>query len=625
MIKLKILPTIIYLKSFQFLIQSRAKYTHFAEISKCNPTVKLHPESFSAADLPHLHIELGTLKDLCNEFGCDYQEVVIERTLQILRTKELRFDVVVDELGVERIQVLTSVQSILDECMPLVNELGVERIGQFSKRLLQFAETIDSYFYEMYLALLELITLRHDLPPKYVSWRDILAFLQHKMVTRRRVRPSQAETEWWSSRTTQNEASVLPKIAKYRFPFMRLQESLTDTLGDEIHVENCVSWFPLVNAFVASADRIDHEIEGFCARAVKNSIGEWKVQREEATQPQHRNEDVWHLVPVNNDFLQSILRLVAHIRSEGKAFSILYYTMNHMPEGADQVAAAFECHQFMLEHEARLAQHDKYRDAVAKMRRKYPLLKTQHLLHVYRMAEDGLMALIERPLDLIASLYLHAVVLAEEGGGQRPNVKGLVTEIAEVHHLPLHSIEVMLLRKLLHLDEEEVEQEQEQGQGGGGGGSGDGGDMNGLAMDDDASVVMIMDATELLEVHESLQKALERMPSCEVTRRVNYVMSDWTESLRLSFLMTQMLRRQNAASTAELAKYIQLYECLAEVPLVDGDGDAKQMVDVFAQDDFVTCKIVYLLHRIGFQYDRYSSSSNAIRRSRELVRLISVD
>lgn len=547
----------------------RVKYTYFAEIARNNPTVKLNLDNFNAAALPYLKIELRTLKKLCHEFGCDYQEVIIEQTLQILRTKDLKFEVYHDEMGVEKIRVLTSVDSILAQCVPLVNEIS--NVGVFAKRLMKFAESVDSYFYEMYLVIIEVLTLRDSLPPEMADWKVMLTFLENKMVTRRRVRPSQAEMEWWSK--TQSESSVLPKIAKYRFPFLRLLQSRTETLGEEINVDNCVSWFPLITAFVDTAEEMQLEREGFCSRAVKNSINEWKMQNED----QQRNEDVWHLVPENNDFLQSIIRLVHYINSEYRAFSILYYTMNHMPEGADQVEAAYECHQFMLEHETVLAGIEKAKDAVAKIRRKYPLLKTQHLLHVYKMTDDNLMALIEKPFDLIASLYLHG------GGGGGPYVNQLVAEIAEVHNLPLHSIQVMLLRKMLQLDER-------------------GGDpmMDSMRVPDD-SVMIMVDTLDLFEVNEQLLKTIELMSNQEITGRVNYILSGWSDAARVSYLITQMHKMQSLTSAESQAKYILLYECLAGMSC-DSD-DSKQMIGMFTQSEFTSCKIVYLLNRIGFQYE----------------------
>lgn len=61
-------------------------------------------------------------------------------------------------------------------------------------------------------------------------WANMLLFLKHKMVTKRRNRAGQIEMDWWLK--SQPDIGVLPKIAKYRFPFMPLvQEPLKNILG----------------------------------------------------------------------------------------------------------------------------------------------------------------------------------------------------------------------------------------------------------------------------------------------------------------------------------------------------------------------------------------------------------
>lgn len=63
-----------------------------------------------------------------------------------------------------------------------------------------------------------------------VYWKTILSFLKHKMIIRRRKQPGQKETDAWLK--SKNDTGVLPKIAKYRFPFKPIvQEPLKTILG----------------------------------------------------------------------------------------------------------------------------------------------------------------------------------------------------------------------------------------------------------------------------------------------------------------------------------------------------------------------------------------------------------
>lgn len=68
-----------------------------------------------------------------------------------------------------------------------------------------------------------------------IYWNKILSFLKHKMIIRRRKQPGQEETDTWLK--SKNDTGVLPKIAKYRFPFKPIvQEPLKTSLGDKIRI-----------------------------------------------------------------------------------------------------------------------------------------------------------------------------------------------------------------------------------------------------------------------------------------------------------------------------------------------------------------------------------------------------
>ena len=84
-----------------------------------------------------------------------------------------------------------------------------------------------------------------------------------------------------------------------------------------------------------------------CLSAIKNSISEFKPSE---------NKGESNLTPVNNGFLQLVLRLTKHITAQEKVLVVLYFVMNHAQEGADQVEAAYECYQYAIKHEKKLAE-----------------------------------------------------------------------------------------------------------------------------------------------------------------------------------------------------------------------------------------------------------------------------
>lgn len=143
------------------------------------------------------------------------------------------------------------------------------------------------------------VLIHFDAAPKEMQiWSSILHFLKHKMTTRRRHRPGQLETDMWFE--LQKEIGVLPKIARYRLPFKPIVEQpLKDILDTELNVDNCESWFPLIqmHMMLKGSTDIAHNCDYFCMSAVKNSIGEYKNRDDTET---------WNLQPTNNAFLKSV-------------------------------------------------------------------------------------------------------------------------------------------------------------------------------------------------------------------------------------------------------------------------------------------------------------------------------
>lgn len=199
-------------------------------------------------------------------------------------------------------------------------------------------------------------------------------------------------------------------------------------------MDNCLGWFPLIQMHTSlkgskdSAQNCDY----FCMSAVKNSIAEYKSRNE---------PESWSLHPTNNAFLMSILRLVENVHSPNKAFLILYYVSNYARDGADQVEASYECWKFVQEKADLITD----KEQVAKVRRRYPIQKTQHLLHVYGLTDEKLLSQVENPSELINSLYHHELILKST----KVDINALVGEIAKLHGLCLDTIQFRLLQKWL--------------------------------------------------------------------------------------------------------------------------------------------------------------------------------
>lgn len=71
-------------------------------------------------------------------------------------------------------------------------------------------------------------------------------------------------------------------------------------LDEEVNVQNCKHWFPLIrlHATIMHDDSVEKE-DYFCMTAVKNSISEYK-----------NYTGIWNLQPINNAFLQAVIRFI---------------------------------------------------------------------------------------------------------------------------------------------------------------------------------------------------------------------------------------------------------------------------------------------------------------------------
>lgn len=410
----------------------------------------------------------------------------------------------------------------------------------------------------MYLCVLEMLSSIKALPKEMNLWSSILLFLKHKMTTKRRNRANQLEMDWWLK--SQSDVGVLPKIAKYRFPFKPIvEEPLKNILEFEVSVDNCDKWFPLIKLHAAmqnvtSIDEIINLQEYFCMQAVKNSSSEYKIQNEET------ETETWHLKPINNAFLQSILRLVGHINDISKTLFVLYFITNNAPEGADQVEAAYECFKFAIKHESALMQMRKNSpETVQKIRRKYPIFKTQHLLHLYGLAEEKLFQFVESPNELIVALYNHELILKT----QKPDINKVAKEIADLHEIDLNEIQQRLIEKWLTFSS----------------------DSNGADADE-----------TFYEEFNTVPTSFKKENYCEeFTDRAHYILSSWPAKHAIEFLVSHLITVDGVVDTGS---QLQVFECFTK--LIDDMDDYD--VDALNQNNYITIKCVHYLKQLGYNF-----------------------
>ncbi|XP_030370640.1 uncharacterized protein LOC115621201 [Scaptodrosophila lebanonensis] len=492
-------------------------------------------------------LNVKLLERISRDFGLDYQKLLINQILSILGSQELRYEIKHDAFGDEELIMLSSEQKMFSMCQPYLSEIN--KVELFTSKLKQFIEEINLYFYELYLCVIEMLEFFDSAPKEMKIWTSILHFLKHKMITRRRNRPSQLETDLWLQ--SQKENGVQPKIARYRLPFKPIVEQpLKDILESELNVDNCQSWFPLIQMYTAlkGSKDISQNCDYFCMSAVKNSINEYKSKND---------SDAWSLYPTNNAFLKSVLRLTKNVHSPSKVFLILYFVASYAPDGADQVEASYECWKYVKENAAVITD-PKYQEQLTKIKRKYPIIKTQHLLYVYGLPDEKLLRLVENPTELIISLYNHELILKST----KLDINTLVKDIANLHELDLDAIQFKLLQKWLSVTMEPAD-----------------GTM--------------LEETFLEDQHYSENGGGdESTKASENVIRANYLLSSWEKSQAVELLVGFIFKDGSVNTSNQL----QMYECYSK--LNDGSSYFNNRIK---QRQYITIKCVHELNALGYK------------------------
>lgn len=143
--------------------------------------------------------------------------------------QQLDFEIIGEGTESEEIVVDVSEKKIRTLCQPYYEQIVDTKL--LAERLYSFIESINPYFYELYLSVLNILADIHELRKDMQQWENILTFLKFKMITKRSKRIGQYESDWWL-KSYSHDAGVMPKISKYRLPFLYLvQNPLENILG----------------------------------------------------------------------------------------------------------------------------------------------------------------------------------------------------------------------------------------------------------------------------------------------------------------------------------------------------------------------------------------------------------
>lgn len=539
--------------------QNRLKFYYYSELCKYDPALRFQT-NFDGLDiddllkdLENLQLSVELVKKLSKDFGWDYQRALVQQIKIALKNQELEFEIKTDEFGKDEVIIKSTVELIRKKCSPYFNEITNTKL--LAAEMLNFMKEINFYFYEMYLIALELVERHRDLTMEQKIYRNVLFLLKHKMTSKRR-RTEQKEAEAWQKLVSEN--SVLPGISKYRLPFKPLMEETPEAyLNDELNVDTFERCIPLVSMHATYAKtNVEERLEVCGFQAVKNSVLELKAKMET------KNGNEWNLKPTNNAFLQTILRMVSLLRDKSKRLAILYFHVNHSPEGSDQVEAAYECWKFAMENEVELRASSKYVELIDKIKRKYPLFKTQHLLHLYGLTDDKLMQLVESPTDLINALYHHESILMP----QKKDINKLCGELSQLYRIDLLSLQHKLLHKWLAFVGNTSFEES---------------DANETLYEDFIGSPTVRDSNEVDHVSD------------ESVVRAHYILGSWNSDAAMSFLAGEL-----SSSSINTENQLQLYECFAKLV----DDRSESYMELINPADYILIRSCHYLKQFGLQY-----------------------
>ncbi|XP_050441522.1 uncharacterized protein LOC126846278 [Adelges cooleyi] len=302
-------------------------------------------------------------------------------------------------------------------------------------------DQVNIYHYEVFLVIMGLIE-KYDVDSvtTYKVQKEILLFLiQYKRVSV----PEEHEQEIWSAMF--QDTQTLPPVSKYRLPYVPLANK-KKKFGQhrEIHVWKIIKpeltfvtyekWFSIIEA-------IGMEKDTLCILTVKHMVNEVAAREKNVE---------WYLHMRLESLLTDIQKVLSHVKNLEVVAASLYFVVNNLPLGADQLEAAKICyaqaHEWLKKENSENA-----KSGVAKVVTKYLSITTKHVLHKFGFGIPKYLQLALQPDELIRELYNDPIILKRHTGEIKsfPNINGAVDAIVEVHGKGGLAIKVDLLKEWL--------------------------------------------------------------------------------------------------------------------------------------------------------------------------------
>ncbi|XP_023718978.1 kinetochore-associated protein 1 isoform X3 [Cryptotermes secundus] len=355
------------------------------------------------------NVEVSLVVEYCKDFELDLQECLLLYLKNILVTWDPEFEIEKTVDGKEMLIVLNTETEISRKCQDIIDL--IENKESLVKCLNLILNSLNYYNYEMYIYIIKLL---EQLCPSHnlIGKKILLMFLREYV----RVQgPKQEELDKWLLHFPQS--LTLPKISQWRLPFlpfMRPKPLLV--LTPELNLKTYKQWIELSAVLGIEKNNI-------CSVTVRETM------RIRTT-----STDKWSICSHDSLLLNQIEECVNNISNLEIASACMYFVMNHIPPGADQVAAAKLCYTYTQ----KWAQNSgviSAKEYLNRVKFRYLCLATTHILHQYDLGTFSYLQLVPKPLELISALYQDPSIVAR-GKGQIahfPDINGAVKDLASLH------------------------------------------------------------------------------------------------------------------------------------------------------------------------------------------------
>ncbi|XP_044010090.1 kinetochore-associated protein 1-like [Aphidius gifuensis] len=375
---------------------------------------------------------IDTLNDYCLSFGFVRDDVYLAYLESLLCSWEPKYIINNQNGQKEPIIDDNDVKNLTYQCKKIVNKLTTEI--DIKKFFFDILKKINYYHYEIFLIIYDLSD------EKKIDTTSYLLFLKSYI---RISEPTKIEIDEWSNFNQENQP--LPKISKWRLPYLPKLPHFK-LIQSEINLKNYDKWLTISRVLNIP----DYNI---CSVAIKAGVdGASKTI-------DINNINTWSIYPRNSGLLKDIKKCINCMKipeSYTHATAALYYAVNYMPPGADQVEAAKECFSYINNLPEGTIDIDN--DKRIKIENKYRKYTSKHILHTYGLGDDKYLNLVDYPEQLVRALYYDKTIPERYrcATKNRPDINSSVNDLGKVFNINLVKIRLELLEEWLQPDTGEI-------------------------------------------------------------------------------------------------------------------------------------------------------------------------